>query len=103
MKFFILFWQGNIIFSFLVKKNERNASWLSARFGKSRDHSLRLCALIQSMKMVAAICHEVFLEDLGSVDGFANRRFFDAAVKKKLMNYFFHHQTPKEVHQLLLK
>lgn len=71
-----------------MKKNERNAPWLSTRFGKSRDHSLRLCALIQAMEMAAVICHEVFLEDPTFVDGFADKRFFDVVVKKTNEMFF---------------
>ncbi|CAF0988089.1 unnamed protein product [Adineta steineri] len=68
--------------TYAMKENERNAPWLSTRFGKSRDHSLRLCALIQGLEMAAVVCHDLFVEDPTYINGFADKRFFDAAVKK---------------------
>ncbi|CAF1969230.1 unnamed protein product [Rotaria magnacalcarata] len=68
--------------TYAMKQNERNAPWLSTRLGKSRDHSLRLCALIQSLEMAAVVCHQVFMVYSTFNDGVANKQFFIAIVKK---------------------
>jgi len=46
------------------------------------------------MEMAAVVCHEVFLEDSSFVDGFANKRFFYATVKKT--NELFFPSTNKQ-------
>ncbi|CAF1154754.1 unnamed protein product [Adineta ricciae] len=74
--------------TYTMKQNERHAPWLSTRFGKSRDQSLRLCALLQGLEMAAVVCHDLFLEDSSFTNGIADKRFFEAAVKKTQQLFF---------------
>jgi hypothetical protein len=65
-----------------VKEHERTLPWLSTRYGKSRDHALRLCALLQGLEMAAVVCHDLILEEPAFGNGVADKKFLDAVVAK---------------------
>ncbi|CAF1503438.1 unnamed protein product, partial [Adineta ricciae] len=68
--------------TYVMKEHERSSPWLSTRYGKSRDHALRLCALLQSLEMAAVVCHDLILEEPSFGNGVADKKFLDAAVAK---------------------